>query len=110
MKLLLDQNLSWKLVGALEDLFPGSRHVRDLGLDGAGDEAVWEEARAQGFAILSKDSDFEQRSLLLGHPPKCVLLGVGNCSTRQIGRIVRDHAQTILDFGAAEQESYLIIP
>ena len=45
MKLLLDQNLSHRLVAALADLYPGSAHVRDLGLKEAADEAIWDYAR-----------------------------------------------------------------
>jgi len=41
MKLLFDQNLSPKLVRLLEDLFPDSVHVRDVGLKSADDLIVW---------------------------------------------------------------------
>lgn len=41
MKLLLDQNLSHRLVPSLSDVCPGSVHVRDAGLAQADDEAVW---------------------------------------------------------------------
>lgn len=41
MTLLLDQNLSYRLVAALHKEFPGSQHVRDVGLKDATDEAVW---------------------------------------------------------------------
>jgi predicted nuclease of predicted toxin-antitoxin system len=64
MKLLLDQNLSWRLVKPLQGSFPESAHVRDLGLDRASDVDVWEYARREGFVIISKDSDVEQRSIL----------------------------------------------
>jgi predicted nuclease of predicted toxin-antitoxin system len=33
MKLLFDQNLSFKLCALLADLFPGSKSVRELGLE-----------------------------------------------------------------------------
>ena len=39
MKLLFDQNLSFKLCQALADLFPGSSQVRLLGLAEADDSA-----------------------------------------------------------------------
>jgi len=58
VKLLFDQNLSPKLVDRFSDLFPDSRHVRDVGLSEASDREVWEFARASGLAIVSKDSDF----------------------------------------------------
>ena len=57
MKLLFDQNLSHKLVRLLADLFPDSLHVREVGLNAAGDPLVWDYAKAHGFVIVSKDSD-----------------------------------------------------
>ena len=70
MRLLLDQNLSPRLLPFLGDFYPGSRHVRELGLQAADDDAVWRHAAEHGFAIVSKDADFHERSFLLGHPPK----------------------------------------
>ncbi|MCC6745088.1 MAG: DUF5615 family PIN-like protein [Acidobacteria bacterium] len=56
MKLLFDQNLSFRLTARLENLFPGSEHVRSAGLASADDAIIWEYARQHGFAIVSKDS------------------------------------------------------
>ena len=44
MKLLFDQNLSFKLCQALADLFPNSSQVRLLGLAEADDTAIWQYA------------------------------------------------------------------
>jgi len=73
MKLLFDENLSPKLPSLLKNEFPGSRHVRDCGLKGKTDREVWEYARREGFMIASKDSDFLQRSIIQGAPPKVVV-------------------------------------
>ncbi len=59
MKLLLDQNLAPRLVGSLTEAFPGSRHVRELGLARASDADVWDYTKGNGFTIASKDSDFQ---------------------------------------------------
>jgi len=64
VKLLFDQNLSHKLVRRLADLFPESVHVREVGLKEAGDPLVWEYAKSNGLVVVSKDSDFHQRSFL----------------------------------------------
>ena len=58
MKLLFDENLSHKLVQLLADQFPGSTHVRQLGLATADDDVIWEHAKRGSLAIVSKDSDF----------------------------------------------------
>ena len=68
MKLLLDENLSPKLIDRLADLYPGSVHVRDVGLAAALDLKVWQYAGEQHFVIVSKDADFNDISTHRGHP------------------------------------------
>ena len=70
VKLLLDENLPPRLADVLQSEFSGSIHVHAGGLGGADDEAIWEYARREGFTIVSKDSDFQERSVLCGSPPK----------------------------------------
>ena len=41
MKLLFDQNLSFKLVSSVKSTFPGSKHIRDFGLTHEDDEPIW---------------------------------------------------------------------
>jgi predicted nuclease of predicted toxin-antitoxin system len=72
MKLLFDENLSYKLARLLADLFPDSIHVRDVGLKAAEDSEIWKYAQDNSFIICSKDSDLHQRSFLLGFPPKVI--------------------------------------
>ena len=102
MKLLFDQNLSPHLVALLADLFPGSVHVRDVGLARAMDEEVWRFAQERGFAIVTKDSDFQERSQIAGSAPKIIWIRRGNCSTREIEVMLRTHAPRI---AALERES-----
>lgn len=109
MRLLLDQNLSFRLVSMLSDCYPGSEHVRDTGLGNAGDDAVWAYAAEHGLTIVSKDSDFHQRSLLDGPPPKVVWVHVGNCTTSEIERILRRHLHDITSLDADPTATFLII-
>ena len=76
MKLLFDQNLSPRLPQALADIYADSVHIREVGLRDADDSAIWEYAQLNGFVIVSKDSDFQQRSLLYGSPPKFIWLKI----------------------------------
>jgi len=92
VKLLFDENLSPRLTGLIGDEYPNSTHVRDVGLTGATDARIWDHARANGFAIVSKDDDFRQRSFLEGAPPKVVWLQVGNAGTRTIAELLRREA------------------
>ena len=89
MKLLFDQNLSPKLVNRLADLFPNSRHVQSESLDCADDNQLWEHARLNEFAIVSKDEDYNNLSVLRGTPPKVLWMQSGNCTTAQVEALFR---------------------
>lgn len=110
MKLLLDQNLSWKLVPQLNAAFPGTVHLRSvLGTD-AGDRDIWLYAKDNGFMIVSKDDDFEQRSVLLGHPPKVVWIRLGNCKSEQIAHLLHSSISALYAFDNDEEKSILTLP
>jgi predicted nuclease of predicted toxin-antitoxin system len=110
VKLLLDQNLSRKLVARLADHFPDSTHVVFLGLDTASDREIWQYAGENGFVVTSKDSDFRQLAFLLGAPPKTVWLRVGNAATDVILNLLLDNAETIEAFVASEEPALLVLP
>ena len=95
MKLLFDQNLSFKLVSRLADLFPDSEQVRRVGLDQADDRAVWQYAKLNGFVVLTQDSDFADLAALFGPPPKIIWLRCGNQPTEAIEELIRRRAQDI---------------
>jgi predicted nuclease of predicted toxin-antitoxin system len=107
MKLLFDENLSPKLVRLLADIFPDSTHVREIGLKSANDPLVWEYAQSNEFIIISKDSDMHQRSLFFGYPPKVIWVRLGNCSTRDIEKLLRKHFNAIETFEKDAHASFL---
>ena len=78
--------------------FPASAHVRSFGMAAAPDPAVWTFAATGGFTVVSKDSDFAQRALLLGHPPKVIWLRIGNCLTADVALLLVKHRAAIVSF------------
>ncbi|MBE0436379.1 MAG: DUF5615 family PIN-like protein [Methylomicrobium sp.] len=109
MKLLFDENLSPKLVAALIDAFPGSAHVDRIGLGGESDHVVWEYAKHHGYTLVSKDSDFYDKSTLLGYPPKVIWIRRGNCSNRHIQLLLRNKVDGIREFHDNPELSFLQI-
>ena len=109
MKLLLDENLSDRIIHRIIDFYPNSEHVKTLGLINTDDAIIWKYAKTNGFVIVSKDSDFYQRSLLYGHPPKFIYLRIGNSQTSKIVQILRDNFDTIIQFENRESESILVL-
>jgi predicted nuclease of predicted toxin-antitoxin system len=81
MKLLFDQNLSFKLCARLAD-----------------DRARWDYPRTNGFTLVSQDADFADMAALYGPPPKVIWLRSGNQPTAAIEKLLRDHAESILAF------------
>lgn len=102
MKLLLDENLSDRIIDKIIDLYPNSQHIKTLGLINTDDALIWEFAKFNSFVIVSKDSDFHQRSLLYGHPPKFIYLRIGNSPTSKIVQILRDNFSIIIEFYNSE--------
>ena len=109
MKLLLDENLSDRIVSRIIDLFPESTHVKTIGLSRSDDGIILDWAKEHGFSIVSKDIDFYQRSIAFGHPPKFVWLRVGNCPTSLITELLRTRHKILRAFIASEEESLLVL-
>ena len=109
LKLLFDENLASSLVSALSDLFPGSRHVVDVGLAGAPDRSIWTYAATNGFVLVTKDADFERLSLLEGAPPKVVWIGLGNCSTADVEGLLRSRCHDVVQFVAHSEATFVAL-
>jgi predicted nuclease of predicted toxin-antitoxin system len=109
VKLLFDENLSHRLVALLADRFPRSTHVRDVGLLGAEDERIWAYAAENAFLLVSKDTDFYQRSLVFGAPPKVVWLRIGNAPTRAVFTLLRDRYLSVRRFAEDPEATFLTI-
>jgi predicted nuclease of predicted toxin-antitoxin system len=80
MKLLLDENLSRRLVPFLKNVYPGRSQVVLAGLESATDQALWEYAKANNYVIVTRDADFEELSLVWGQPPQVIWLKTKNQS------------------------------
>jgi predicted nuclease of predicted toxin-antitoxin system len=107
VKLLFDKNLAPALVENLADIYPDSAHVRALDLNSSPESVVWAYAPTMGYAIVSKDADFRQRSFLYGPPPKVIWIGLGNCSTSQVAGLLRKHRGEIEAFLLEEKQAFL---
>lgn len=109
MKLLFDENLSPKLSRLLQDLYPGSRHARALNLrrDYYG---LWDYAKEYDFCIVTKDGDFRDLSDRYGHPPKAVLIRLGNGPARDVEILLRERYADLLALDQDESRGLLELP
>jgi predicted nuclease of predicted toxin-antitoxin system len=97
MKLLLDENLSRRLVPFLQHDYPDSSQVVLEGLQSASDMQLWEHAKARQFVIVTRDADFEEMSMILGQPPKIVWLKTLNQSRAKTLKTLLDCHSEIED-------------
>lgn len=95
MKLLLDENLSRRLVPFLQAEFPGTTHVCLIGLECASDRAIWEFARDNGFVIVTRDADFEELAALHGTPPQIIWLRPSNPAKSKVLALLLENRATI---------------
>lgn len=95
MRLLFDQNISFRVTRPLQDVFPGCKHVSDCELTDAEDTEIWDYARRNGFVIVTFDSDFYDISIIYSHPPKIIWLRSGNLTTTGIVDLLKLHKQKI---------------
>lgn len=98
MKLLFDQNISFRVVRGLETVFPLAKQIRELGLENSTDREIWEYAKREGYTIVTFDSDFYDLTLVLGIPPKVIWLKFGNTSTVHLIRILKENQTIIAEF------------
>ena len=97
MKLLLDENLSRRLVPFLQHDYPGSSQVVLLGMESATDKDVWQKARDDAYVIVTRDADFQELSLVWGQPPKVIRLKTLNQSRAATLKILLENRPSIED-------------
>jgi len=108
-RLLLDENLSEKLLPLLIEQFPNSCHVRLIGLGGASDTAIWEWAQMHVMLLVTKDEDFLALSVARGFPPKVVCLTIGNASNAATAALLLQNVETIAQFAQHPDAGFLLL-
>ena len=109
MKLLLDENLSRRIVPFLQQNYPDSSQVVLLGLQAATDAEIWEFAKTQGYVVVSRDADFADLSLLKGAPPKLIRLRTPNLSRAATLSLLLLNQELVEQVLIQENEAYVEI-
>ena len=109
MNLLFDQNISFRIIKWIDDIFPGSISVHDLDYTNPHDLEIWKFAKSNNYAIVTFDADFIDISNLRGYPPKIIWLRIGNTSTQNIAERIREEQSSIEDFLTNGESAFLEI-
>ncbi|GAB4264167.1 MAG: hypothetical protein Kow0027_31200 [Saprospiraceae bacterium] len=99
MKLLLDANLSWRLIKPLKNSFEDVEHVNELPIaQPAKDIEIWNFAKMNNWIIVTCDEDFYNFHLIKGFPPKIILLRKGNLRTEEVATLFYQYKEVIKAF------------
>ena len=98
-------------MASVEDLFPGSAHVSQVGLTSStSDRRIWEYAKQNGFVIGTADNDFLMFDTKLGHPPRVILLKNCDYPTNVAARVIRGNAIRIIEFDGDDLPVLILHP
>ena len=98
MKLLFDQNISFRLVRKISEIFPEAKQIRELGLENNTDRQIWNFAKENEYVIVTFDADFFDLSNLFGTPPKIIWLRTGNRKTSDLAKLIISRSEIIKEF------------
>lgn len=107
MKLLLDQNISYRLVGDLKELVPELTHVKFEGLQDAEDHEIWKYAQQNHFTIVTFDADFYSLQIIRGFPPRIIWFRFGNTTRQEFVAFFQQHIDKIREFLTLEEFEYV---
>ncbi len=107
MKLLFDQNISFRILKKLSGNFSGSEQVQSLGLINKSDFEIWEFAEKNNFCIVTFDADFIDLSMLKGFPPKIIWLNTGNLNTDALTNLILSKESAINEFCSDNESGFL---
>jgi predicted nuclease of predicted toxin-antitoxin system len=105
VKLLLDENLSRRIVPFIQDVYPDSTQMALIGLERASDAVIRQYAIDNDYVIVTQDADFYEMSLIHDQPPKIIWLKTGNQSKTAMIKILRDSRQAIEQALIAEDKA-----
>ena len=107
MKLLFDENTSFRVLRKITDDFPDSIHVSQVNLLASRDSKIFEFAKLNGYAIVTYDEDYHALSIIHGFPPKVIWIRAGNLPTNKLAQLIIARKTEISDFlSESEEEEY----
>lgn len=105
MKILFDQNISFRIISKLKENYPLINHVKFLGLENASDMQIWHFAKEHDYTIITFDADFYDLNILFGFPPKIIWIRTGNMTTKNIENLFIQYYDSIKHFIENSEEN-----
>lgn len=95
MKLLFDENISYRILAFLDEHFEHVESVFNIP-SVKEDTEIWTYAKRNDYTIVTFDEDFYDWQVLKGFPPKIIWLRLGNTPTKILAnRIIKEKEQIL---------------
>jgi predicted nuclease of predicted toxin-antitoxin system len=98
MRLLLDENISYRVVKKISTHFPDCESVLRRQEPGLEDRYIWEIAKVERYSIVTFDEDYADLSQLNGFPPKVILLRPVNLTSQEVADLLIRNIESIRHF------------
>lgn len=108
MKLLFDQNISFRILSKIKLNFPDAKQVRQVGIENYSDIEIWKFAKENQFTVVTFDAYFYDLTNFKGFPPKIIWLRFGNTKTDFIANIINSRNSIIKDFIISPEYSEIV--
>ena len=109
MRLLFDQNISFRVVKQLKSIFPDAIGVRECGLFNADDMTIWEFARQNDYTVVTFDKDLPSIGSVKGFPPRIIWLRTGNLSNESLISLFTTRADQFSAFVNNDKNGCLLV-
>jgi predicted nuclease of predicted toxin-antitoxin system len=109
VKLLVDENISYRILKYIDEKFVGSQHVSTMKKGRVSDLQIWKYAKEHDFIIATYDQNFYEWQLLRDFPPYIVWLRFGNAPTKKIAKNLNAHKNKIMNMLSSENVGILEI-
>ena len=109
MRLLLDENVSWRLAAYLRPHCEAVLHVRDIQLDNSPDTSIWRYAKQYGYDIITKDEDFVRLVMASGFPPRIVALQNAQVAVARLAEFMVTQLPQLRQFLGGQAEFGLML-
>jgi len=97
MKFVVDAHLPKRLAGQLRQLGHDAIHTLDLPAQNrTDDETIIQIATDEDRIVITKDADFTNSFLLLGRPPRLLLVSTGNINNNALLQLFLDNMDAIV--------------
>jgi predicted nuclease of predicted toxin-antitoxin system len=109
LKLLIDKPISLRTVRLLGSIFPGTQHLRQVGLEGSSQEEILSYAVHYGYVLVTANETYLSLLNAEATDPKVIHLRCSRLIGKHVAGLMKRYISRIYAFGESLDERILLI-